>query len=58
MCRHSPRCSNAHDPACCMAHVTADHTEQGWHLLRNGHRLFDDGHYIDPDGNISAVATH
>lgn len=50
MCDHSPACPDPADPACWSAHVTADHSEQGWCRLCNGVVLFDDGHYLTPDG--------
>ena len=50
MCDHSPACPAPTDAACWSAHVTADHSEQGWCRLCNGVVLFDDGHYLTPDG--------
>lgn len=50
MCSHSPACPDTTSPACCTAHVTADHSEQGWCRLCNGLILFDDGHYLTPVG--------
>ncbi|GAA4809695.1 DUF5999 family protein [Nocardioides caeni] len=51
MCDHSPQCPTAGDDACCSAHVTADHSEQGWCRLCNGVIVFDDGFYLTPDGH-------
>jgi hypothetical protein len=50
MCSHSPACPDTTSPDCCHAHVIADHSEQGWCRLCNGVILFDDGHYLTPDG--------
>jgi len=50
MCNHTPRCPDAHERTCCTAHITADHTEQGWCLLCNGIILFDDGLFLSPNG--------
>ena len=55
MCTHFPRCPDATDRACCQAHVAADHWEQGWSRLCNGVILFDDGHYLTPDGHDETV---
>ena len=55
MCTHSPRCPEATAPDCCTAHISADHFEQGWCRLCNGIILFDDGHYLAPDGHVEAV---
>jgi hypothetical protein len=55
MCTHQPRCPEASDTDCCRAHVTADHFEQGWCRLCNGVILFDDGHYLAPDGHAEPV---
>lgn len=49
MCTHFPRCPEATAPDCCRAHVSADHSEQGWWRLCNGVILFDDGHYLTLD---------
>lgn len=51
MCTHFPPCVPADDAAnCCSARIVADHPVQGWQLLCNGITLFDDGHYLRPDG--------
>ena len=50
MCQHSPSCPDARSTTCYTAHVVADHSEQGWCRLCNGIILFDDGHYLTPDG--------
>ncbi len=50
MCTHDPRCPDTSDVACCSAHVVADRSDQGWCQLCNGVILFDDGHYLTPDG--------
>lgn len=50
MCSHVPACPAAHDNDCCSAHVVADRSGQGWCRLCNGVILFDDGHYLTPDG--------
>ncbi|TWG93895.1 hypothetical protein L615_000600000080 [Nocardioides sp. J9] len=50
MCDHSPQCPDAAATDCCSAHVTADHSEQGWCRLCNGVILFDDGAYLTPEG--------
>ncbi|WP_306811457.1 DUF5999 family protein [Nocardioides daeguensis] len=55
MCDHSPECPAAGDPDCCTAHVTADHSEQGWCRLCNGVILFDDGAYLTPEGRAMAL---
>lgn len=55
MCSHHPACPDAQDTDCCRAHVVADHTEQGWCRLCNGIILFDDGHYLTPDGHDELV---
>ena len=54
-CTHSPKCPEALDEHCCSAHVAADHSEQGWCRLCNGVILFDDGHYLAPDGHSGTV---
>jgi hypothetical protein len=56
MCTHTPACPDVLDSACCTAHVVADHTEQGWSRLCNGIILFDDGHYLTPEGSDQLVA--
>jgi hypothetical protein len=33
----------------------ADHSEQGWCRLCNGVILFDDGHYLTPDGHDELI---
>ena len=50
-CTHSPACPGTDATDCCSAHVVADHSEQGWCRLCNGVILFDDGHYLTPDGH-------
>ncbi|WP_408896780.1 DUF5999 family protein [Nocardioides sp. R1-1] len=55
MCDHSPRCPDAGAADCCTAHVTADHSEQGWCRLCNGVILFDDGAYLTPEGRVRAL---
>jgi hypothetical protein len=35
--------------------VIADHSEQGWCRLCNGVILFDDGHYLTPDGLAQTI---
>jgi Family of unknown function (DUF5999) len=55
MCTHSPQCPSANDANCCSAHVASDHSEQGWCRLCNGVILFDDGHYMTPDGHDAQV---
>ena len=54
-CTHTPRCPEASDANCCSAHIAADHSEQGWCRLCNGVILFDDGHYLTPDGHDQVV---
>ena len=52
MCHHTPGCPAADAADCCTAHVVADHIyDQGWCRLCNGIVLFDDGHYLTPDGH-------
>ena len=34
----------------------ADHSEQGWCRLCNGIILFDDGHYLTPDGHDQLIS--
>ena len=51
MCTHSPRCPDTHAADCCTAQVVADRSDQGWCRLCNGVILFDDGHYLTPDGH-------
>ena len=55
MCSHTPPCPDARDAHCCGAHVVADHSEQGWCKLCNGVILFDDGHFLAPDGHVDVV---
>ena len=43
MCKHTPACPGASETRCWTAHVSIDHSEQGWCLLCNGVILFDDG---------------
>lgn len=50
MCTHSPACPGSEAPDCCRAHVIADRSDQGWCRLCNGVILFDDGHYLTPEG--------
>jgi hypothetical protein len=50
MCHHTPACPEARATDCVSAHVVSDHNEQGWCRLCNGIILFDDGHYLTPDG--------
>ncbi len=56
MCTHSPTCPSSESRDCCTAHVVVDHTEQGWCRLCNGVILFDDGHYLTPDGADHPIA--
>ena len=55
MCPHSPSCPDSQADDCCRALVIADHNEQGWCRLCNGIILFDDGHYLTPDGHDELV---
>jgi hypothetical protein len=55
MCNHNPQCPSASAGDCCRAHVTADHSEQGWCLLCNGVVLFDDGMALLPDGRTRRI---
>ena len=55
MCSHTPACPDVHDTDCCRAHVVADRSGQGWCRLCNGIILFDDGHYLTPDGHDQLV---
>ena len=56
MCIHSPACPSVDSVDCCRAHVVADHlSDQGWCRLCNGVILFDDGHYLTPDGHDQLV---
>ena len=48
-------CPCATDARCWTAHVVADHSEQGWCRLCNGVIVFDDGHYLTPDGHDHVV---
>ena len=50
MCTHSPVCPASEAVDCCRAHVVADRSDQGWCRLCNGVILFDDGHYLTPEG--------
>jgi hypothetical protein len=50
MCSHEPACPDVQSSDCCSAHVVADQSSQGWCRLCNGVILFDDGHYLTPDG--------
>jgi hypothetical protein len=56
MCSHTPACPDVHDSDRCRAHVVADRSGQGWCRLCNGIILFDDGHYLTPDGHDEVVA--
>jgi len=56
MCSHSPACPDVHDADCCRAHVVADRSGQGWCRLCNGIILFDDGHYLTPDGHDELIS--
>ena len=55
MCNHEPGCPEATSEHCWSAHVVSDHSEQGWCQLCNGLILFDDGHYLTPDGRDLTV---
>jgi len=55
MCHHTPACPDVRTADACRAHVVADHSEQGWTRLCNGIILFDDGHYLTPDGHDELV---
>ncbi len=55
MCSHTPACPDVRDSDCCRAHVVADRSGQGWCRLCNGIILFDDGHYLTPDGHDQLV---
>ena len=56
MCDHTPDCPGADTNDCCTAHVVSDHlSDQGWCRLCNGIVLFDDGHYLTPDGHDEVV---
>ena len=56
MCNHTPDCPAADSNDCCTAHVVSDHlSDQGWCRLCNGIVLFDDGHYLTPDGHDEVV---
>jgi hypothetical protein len=57
MCTHTPACPDVRDAACVSAHVVSDHNEQGWSRLCNGIILFDDGHYLTPEGLDLLVAS-
>ncbi len=56
MCSHTPACPDVRDADCCRAHVIADRSGQGWCRLCNGIILFDDGHYLTPDGHDVLVS--
>ena len=56
MCSHTPACPDPHDANCCRAHVVADRSGQGWCRLCNGIILFDDGHYLTPEGNDQLIS--
>ncbi|GAA4380151.1 DUF5999 family protein [Nocardioides caricicola] len=56
MCNHTPRCPTTQDSDCCTAHVVADRSDQGWCQLCNGVILFDDGHYLTPDGRDHPIS--
>ncbi len=56
MCTHTPRCPTTQASDCCTAHVVADRSDQGWCQLCNGVILFDDGHYLTPDGHDHAIS--
>jgi hypothetical protein len=51
MCTHTPSCPTTDAADCCTAHVVADRMDQGWCRLCNGVIVFDDGHYLTPDGH-------
>ena len=52
MCNHTPSCPGIDPADCCSAHVVADHLQdQGRCRLCNGLIVFDDGHYLTPDGH-------
>ncbi|WP_028643035.1 DUF5999 family protein [Nocardioides sp. URHA0020] len=56
MCTHSPTCPDLASADCCTAQVVADHNgDQGWCRLCNGVILFDDGHYLTPDGHDAPI---
>ncbi len=55
MCDHQPACPSIDEADCCRAHVVADRSDQGWCRLCNGVILFDDGHYLTPDGHDQVV---
>lgn len=58
MCDHSPACPDTSSADCCTAHVVADHLgDQGWCRLCNGVILFDDGHFLTPDGHDARVGS-
>jgi hypothetical protein len=56
MCNHIPRCPTTQDSDCNTAHVVVDRSDQGWCQLCNGVILFDDGHYLTPDGHDHAIS--
>jgi hypothetical protein len=49
-------CPSATDARCWTAHVVADHSEQGWVRLCNGVIVFDDHHFLAPDGHSEPIA--
>ena len=55
MCSHTPACPDVRDSDRCRAHVVSDRSGQGWCRLCNGIILFDDGHYLTPDGHDQRV---
>ena len=57
MCQHTPVCPDDKATDCCSAHVIADHSEQGWCRLCNGIILFDDGHYLTPEGRDQVITS-
>ncbi|MCW2795077.1 DUF5999 family protein [Nocardioides sp.] len=54
-CSHSPACPETDANNCCSAHMVADRSDQGWCRLCNGVILFDDGHYLTPEGRGAAI---
>ncbi len=56
MCSHTPACPDVRDSDCCRAHVVSDRSGQGWCRLCNGIILFDDGHYLTPEGRDVSVS--
>lgn len=55
MCTHSPACPDIDATDCCTAHVVSDRMDQGWCRLCNGVIVFDDGHYLTPDGQDALI---